>query len=73
MKEGKVTKTITRPGGDVKKVWIVVRVGAVVGGSGESPRLVTVTSAVPPLSVLVISEVRQYRHLSDSHWDGWTN
>ena len=51
----------------------MVGVGAVVGGPGESSRLVTVTGAVPPLSVLVISEVRQYRHLSDSHWDGWTN
>jgi len=58
---------------NVKQVGVVVGVGAVVGGSGESPRLVTVTSAVPPLSVLVISITRDVagrtivHHLLASH------
>ena len=52
---------IIRPGGDIKKVWVVVRVWAVVGGSGQCPSLITVTRAVPSLPVLVISEIKHYR------------
>ena len=60
MKEGKVTKTITGPGGDVKKVWVVVWVRAVVGGSGQCPGLITVAGTVPSLAVLVISEIKHF-------------
>ena len=50
----------SRPGRDVKQIWIVVRVRAVVGGSGQCAGLITVTGTVPSLAVLVISEIKHW-------------
>ena len=47
----------------------MVGVGAVVGGPGESSRLVTVTGTVPPLPVLVISEIKQ--NTDNCQADSW--
>ena len=40
-----------------------------VRGSGESSGLITVTGTVPPLSVLVISEIKQ--NTDDCQTDSW--
>ena len=46
---------LLHPVGDVEEVGVVIRVGGVVGGPGQGPRLVAVRRAAPALSVLVIS------------------